>query len=292
VCAILTTAMKHASTRKGARQLRVREAEGNPCEGVPPPRRGGTKRRHWCRSAWLNAALASPKNDRAIKEAVAIGIGLHLRPGELHELRVRDLDLDAGEVRVHRSFGEGEKKVKKTKTDEGVRTVTIPAWLLPLLKRSAEERAAGDHLAPWIAATPEDERAEAFRTFLRNGGAAPEHIFKDSETHEKIDFRSVRDTGVTLRFLAGERAEVVQREAGHKHPATTLGYAKEVANKGGRYGSASLTLPPELGGPTPGGGASALCALAAEDVNGVNRNPVFPDRLVARVGFEPTTFGL
>ena len=298
---ILVTAMKHASTRKGDRALRVREVAGlgNPAEGIGPPKVGKGKRRHWCRSAWLNAALASPLNDREIKEAVAIGVGLHLRPGELHELRVKDLDLDAGEVRITRSYDEQKKRVKDgAKTDEGVRTVTIPDWLAPLLESIATSRKPGDRVAPWLAKTSEHDRAPALRTFLQNGGKVPAHVLEDTATHEMVDFRTVRDTGITLRFLAGERAEVVQREAGHEHITTTLGYAKEVANKGARYGDAFLTLPDELTGRNENGaGAEALCAVSSElgspaDVNGVNRTSVFPEKMVARVGFEPTTFGL
>ena len=41
----LTTAMKYASTRKGPRELRVREDKGNPCLGIPPPRDGASKSR-------------------------------------------------------------------------------------------------------------------------------------------------------------------------------------------------------------------------------------------------------
>lgn len=292
---ILVVAMKHASTRKGSRSLRVREDRGNPCDGVPPPQRGRAKRRHWCRSGWINAALASPQNDRAIKVAVAVGIGLHLRPGEQHELRVRDIDFEAGEVRINRAFKARSKTVGETKTDEGVRTVTIPDWLLPLLREIARTSKPNDRVAPWLAATSEHDRPEAFRAFLKHGGAAPAEIFADTATHEMIDFRSVRDTGITLRFLAGERAEVIQREAGHEHIATTLGYAKEVANKGNRYGAASLTLPADLapaGGPT----APALCAASSDgshdDVTRVTRTPVLSGKMVARVGFEPTTFGL
>ena len=46
VWSILTCAMKHASTRKGARELRVREEQGNPCKDVPPPTVGHAKRCH------------------------------------------------------------------------------------------------------------------------------------------------------------------------------------------------------------------------------------------------------
>jgi len=126
---------------------------------------------------------------------------------------------------------------------------------------------------------------------LRNGGKAPADIVEDTATHEKID-RNVRDAGITLRFLAGERAEVIQREAGHEHISTTLAYAKEVASKGRRYGDPFLTLPPELGGTNANGaGAEALCAVS-NDVNRVNGSSFLPRKAVARVGFEPTTFGL
>ena len=296
VWSILVCAMKHASTRKGDRVMRVREAQGNPTAGIRPPRVGRGKRRHWLRSSWINAALASPKNDTAIKEAVCIAVGLHLRPGELHELRVRDLDFEAGEVRIERAYDENTGKVGSTKTDEGVRTVTIPTWLLPLLQRIASERRPNDHVAPWVEATSEHDRPEAFRSFLRSGGAAPEHIFEDSPTHEMVDFRTTRDTGITLRFLANERAEVIQREAGHEQISTTLGYAKEVANRGGRYGDPFLTVPRELCARSTGG-ALASAAISSEPVPELERMnpPKYPEPLgnsVARVGFEPTTFGL
>jgi hypothetical protein len=71
-------------------------------------------------------------------------------------------------------------------------------------------------------------------------GHAPEDLFVDSETHKRIDFRTCRDTGITWRFLANESAAVVQREAGHRTLSTTLGYAKQVSDKGGRYGDPSV----------------------------------------------------
>src|SRR5690606_33548184 len=53
---------------------------------------------------------------------------------------------------------------------------------------------------------------------------------------------------------AGERAEVVQREAGHEHISTTLGYAKEVQDRRGRYGEPFPALPAVLvGSGTPPG---------------------------------------
>lgn len=246
----LTTAMKYASTRKGPRELRVREPEGNPCRDMPPPRNGASKRRHWLRPhqfvrfiAWLVL------HDIAWAEAIAIGLYLHLRPGELHELRVKDLDLVAGEVRIRRAYDEREKVVKMPKTDEGIRTVTIPPTLLPLLERIARDGGAEDRVCPIVAALHEEARPKLLRKYLQEAGIDEPSFYVASATHIVIDFRSLRDSGITWRFLAGERVEVVQREAGHEKIETTLGYAKEVQDRRGRFGEPFPPLPSALIGP-------------------------------------------
>ena len=251
VWCVLTTAFKYAAGRHGPRDLRVPELQGkgqNPCADIPPPPVGPSKLRHWIYPAELAAAFASPKNALEWKEAIAIGVYLHLRPGELHELRVRDLDLDAGEVHITRAWDENAKEVKPPKTAEGIRPVTIPAALRPLLERIKRERGPHDHVAPVVSSTPEDEHADTFRAFLQNGRACRAAIFVDVSTHERIDFRSIRDTGITWRFLAGDRAVVVQREAGHKDLKTTLGYAKEVSDRRGRFGEPFPALPADVSG--------------------------------------------
>lgn len=246
---VFTVAMKHASTRRGPPELRVREAQGNPCLGIDPPPRGASKRRHWSRPAEIAAVLACKEVPRAWREAIAIGCYLHLRPGELQELRVKDLALDVGEVNVRRSWDIREKKVKSPKTAEGVRHVTIPATLVPLLERIARERSAEDLVAPILETCRREDRAPLFRKHLEMAKVERAELFVDTATHEKIDFRSLRDTGITWRFLAGHRAEVVQRESGHEQIGTTLQYAKEVENRQGRFGVPFPPLPPDLGGP-------------------------------------------
>lgn len=63
---------------------------------------------------------------------------------------------------------------------------------------------------------------------------------------------SVNSTQVCLNVVGRFRSEVVQREAGHEHIDTTLGYAKEVQNRGGRYGQPFPPLPESLVGPAGG----------------------------------------
>ncbi len=247
VWAALTTPMKYASPRKGPRELRVREDLGNPCVGIQPPRDGASKRRHWLRpTQWSKLIAWLAPRDRAWAEAYAIGLYLHLRPGELHELRVKDRALADGEVRISRAFNERTKTITTPKTDEGIRTVSVPPTLMPLLERIARERGPEDRVCPIVAATPEKNRAGIYRELLEAASIDEPAFFVETATHLMIDFRSIRDTGITWRFLAGERAEVVQREAGHAHISTTLGYAKEVQDRRGRYGEPFPALPPEL----------------------------------------------
>jgi hypothetical protein len=151
----------------------------------------------------------------------------------------------SGEARITRAYDERTKTVTTPKTDMGrIRTVTIPATPLPLLERLARERGAEDRVCPFVAATPEKSRAGIYREHLQAADVDDATFYIETATHLPIDFRSLRDSGITWRFLASERAEVVQREAGHEHLATTLGYAKEVQNRGGRYG-----VPPSLHSP-------------------------------------------
>ena len=247
VWAALTTPMKYASTRKGPRELRVREDLGNPCAGMPPPRSGESKRRPWLRPTHFVTLLSwLAVEEREWAEAIAVGLYLHLRPGELHELRAKDLVLTEGEVRICRAFDERAGEVTTPKTNEGIRTVSIPATLMPLLERIAFERSAEERVCPIVAATLEKYRAGIFRRFLRAAGVDEPSLFVETATHRIIDFRSLRDSGITWRFLAGERAEVVQRESGHEHISTTLGYAKEVHDRRGRYGEPFPPLPAAL----------------------------------------------
>ena len=94
-----------------------------------------------------------------------------------------------------------------------------------------------------MSATPETNRAGLFRGFLRAASVTRAELFVETETHLRIDFRSLRDTGITRRFLAEHRAEVIQRASGHEHIGTTLGYAKEVQDRRGRYGTPFPALP-------------------------------------------------
>jgi hypothetical protein len=129
---------------------------------------------------------------------------------------------------------------------------------MPLLDRIAKERGSEDYVCPVIAATRSKLRPGLFREHLTLAKIDAPAFFVETATHEKIDFRSLRDSGITWRFLAEHRESVVQRECGHKTLTQTLTYAKEVQNRQGRYGVPFPTLPDDLvEGPSPTGGTPA-----------------------------------
>jgi integrase len=183
---VFTVAMKHASTRRGPPELRVREAQGNPCNGIDPPPRGASKRRHWSRPAEIAAVLACKDVPLAWREAIAVGCYLHLRPGELQELRIKDLDLAVGEVHVRRAWDIREKRVKVPKTAEGVRHVTVPATLLPLLERLAGARGPEELVAPILGTSRRETRAGAFRDHLKIAGVDRAELYVDTATHVTV----------------------------------------------------------------------------------------------------------
>jgi hypothetical protein len=117
-----------------------------------------------------------------------------------------------------------------------------------MLVRSLGLVSSPSSVAPASGASARHAVPPPFASAFRRRAIQAE-IFVETSTHEMIDFRSVRDTGITLHCLAGERTEIIQREAGHEKPETTLATPKEVDNKRERFGNAYLT--PEMTAPDP-----------------------------------------
>ena len=58
-----------------------------------------------------------------------------------------------------------------------------------------------------------------------------------------VNFRSLRDSGITWECLQGTRVERIQARAGHEHIAMTLGYIKLGEDLQGKVGAPFGTLP-------------------------------------------------
>jgi integrase len=271
--AVFTSALKAASASRD-RSLRVHAAPLH--FGVLPPKRGEARQRPWLYPREWSALVECAAVPVAFRQACAIALYTGLRPGELRALTWADVDLEARTISVSKAWDAHIREVKAPKTAAGQRIIPIQAALFPLLDSLAADDEAlvlGDFIAN------EDHMAQTFRDSLSAAGVERPRLTADNPTEEPIDFRSLRDTHATWLALAGVADKIVQRRLGHASPSTTDRYVK----------AAETFATDNVGTPFPPLPTWPLGQGLAQ----VTRRPSkTPRNSVARVGFEPTTFGL
>jgi integrase len=273
VWSTLTGALKAAYAARD-RSLRVHSAPLH--FGILPPKRGESRQRPWLYpNEWraLAECAAVPVERRQL---YAIALYTGLRPNELRALTFDDVDTTARQISVSKAWDEQTKAPKAPKTAAGQRTVPIEPPLLPLLEAL---RAAGNELVAPLLSCGEDRNAGAFRRHLAAAGVTRARLTADNETEEPADFRSLRDSYATWQALAGIPDKRIQRRLGHASNQTTDRYIK----------AAEAFDVEAIGTPFP----ALPAALQTTCQTRHKKTPDFRRRLsVARVGFEPTTFGL
>lgn len=206
------------------RALAMGLISANPCEHIVPPRPGEYMPTIWTLgelAKFLDAARE--KSRHLVLYATMVGTGL--RPGEILALRWRDLDLDAGQLRVMRVLerpkGGGFRFRDYPKTKKSRRAVRLPDALVTMLR--------------WTQSVQEAQRAVA-------GGQAHELVFRQENgkpIHEhnlmRRDFgKLVRNAGLpkarlydlrhmhlTYLTAANVPLKAVQERAGHSSAAFT-----------------------------------------------------------------------
>ena len=219
----LVTAFK-ASVGSKQRDLRVRTE--NPCIGVLPPEDGECRRKCWLYPSEVDMLLRAESVPLAFRELYAVAAYLYLRPGELHELRWLDCDLGAGLVHIARALDWESGEAKEPKTRNGIRTVPIPATLLPLLQRMRVGASDDALVVPPTLKDGKREAATTLRKHLALAGVNHPRLFRDDETFMPVGFRSFRDSGITWLAIEGVDLAKIQRRAGHDNITTTMGYVK------------------------------------------------------------------
>jgi integrase len=273
--ATFTGALKAACSARD-RSLRVLAAPIH--FGVLPPKRGESRQRPWLYPReWL--AFATSAAPVTFRQVCAVALYTGLRPGELRALTWADVDLGARTISVSKAIDSETDEVKPPKTRQGQRIIPIHDALVPLLKALAGD---DDVLVLGAFNASEDHMAPAFREHLANAGLDRPRLTADNATEEPIDFRSLRDTHATWLALAGTPDKVIQRRMGHASPTTTDRYVK----------AAETFATEHVGTPFPPLPTSLLTTDWATIGPSWKRGPKTSGKLVARVGFEPTTFGL
>ncbi len=201
------------------------EIPANPCviRGA-----GAARRKKAIRPATL-AELATlvehlPPRYRAM---ALLATWCQLRFGELAELRRKDVDLDAGVLRVRRAAvrADGEVIIGTPKSAAGVRDVDVPPHLWPVLRV---------HLLDHVGAS-----SEALLFPARSGGTmAPSALYavfypaRAAAGRPDLRFHDLRHTGATMSAQAGATLAELMERLGHSTPAAALMYQHAAKGRG------------------------------------------------------------
>lgn len=158
-----------------------------------------------------------------------------LRFGELAELRRGDLDMRTGRIKIRRAVVrvDGQHVVGTPKSDGGIRDVTIPPHLLPVLKTHLGEQvefgrdallfpgARGSHL------TPSSLYGRAPGTHDQNGRPLPAWGFyaaRAAAGRPDLRWHDLRHTGAVLAAATGATLAELMARLGHSTQGAALRY--------------------------------------------------------------------
>ena len=149
-----------------------------------------------------------------------------LRRGELVGLRLTDLDLDIGTVRVCRSVEQTAAglRIKEPKTEKGWRTLTIPANVIAVMKEHRREM-----LEARLKAGLGKPDADTLVFSEPDGSILPPNrlswLWRSAVKHlkaPKVNLHALRHTYASALIAAGLDVITVQHKMGHATATTTL----------------------------------------------------------------------
>lgn len=254
----------------------LRCRDDNPGAIVAGPDRGERTAKQWLYPSEFLAFVSCAEAPLHWRRIVALMTYLHVRPGELRELRVEDVDLAHGVIHVHRTVDQETGNEKGTKTGHARRFSVEPA-VMPLLRLLCEGRPASDHV---IRLPCDRDLARDFRRWLARAGVKRNELFEATPTRKAITVYDLRATGITWRIVRGDDHVKVQRAAGHKTFSTTEGYIREAEGLTAGFGDVFPPLPSSLLVKEP---ASIVSAI----VPGLRKARFLRGKLAERAGFEP-----
>ena len=172
--------------------------------------------------------------------------GLGLRFGEATALRPQDLDLDADvpSVRITRAWktGDGSPYIGSPKTKRGIRTVSIPLPLIPVLRAQTEGKAPDDLLFTTERGLP--IRSGPFHTRCWQPAVKAAGLDPRPRVHD------LRHSHASALIAAGIPLPVIQRRLGHESIQTTVDtyghLAPDAAVQAAAAIAATMTAVPEL----------------------------------------------
>ena len=170
-------------------------------------------------------ALLEKVSEHGLGALLTVALATGMRQGELLALRWQDVDWKLGELQIRRSVryrGRRGFLESKPKTESGMRRVTLPSFVVEVLKRHrvSQLEARLQAGASWI---------ERDLVFCRPDGdfmKAPTLRYQFFRLLEKVGlprmrFHDLRHTAATLLLSMGVEMRVIQAILGHSDIATT-----------------------------------------------------------------------
>jgi integrase len=192
----------------------------NPTSGLELPTPRGRRERIASPDEGATLLAALPDRDRALW-ATAMYAGL--RHGELLALRWDDVDLDAGIIRVERSYDPQAKVTIEPKSRSGKRTVPIPKVLRGHLMahRLREGRSTGLAFGR-TADTPFHHSTIHERAQMAWKAASKARAQQELDPLRPIGLHECRHTFASLMIAAGVNAKTLSTYMGHVSVTITL----------------------------------------------------------------------
>lgn len=186
----------------------------NPARGVKLPRKTITKPRNYLTAAQVSALADKSKHPDIVLLLATTG----LRWGEMAALRVRDIDLARGRIRVERSASKVNSKtiIGTTKT-HSARSVAVSGSVLKLLAPAMVGKADDELL--WSRGDGQPLRPPTASHWF---GAAVKRCQAADTKFPRVTVHELRHTAASLMIASGANVKTVQSQLGHKTATMTL----------------------------------------------------------------------
>jgi integrase len=200
---------------------RDRLIDANPCQIAGA---GSAKRKSKTTLATVEQlATITAEMPERFQPMILLGAWCALRFGEVVELRRKDVNLSEGVVHVRRGAAriKGGWEIGGPKSDAGVRNVTIPPHVLPMIKShlGSGHMGAGAEALLFPPKSGGEEKRLQPSTFNRHFYNARAKAKRDD-----LRFHDLRHTGATMAAQTGATLAELMARIGHSTPAAAMRY--------------------------------------------------------------------